>query len=51
MELGKHRMEELAVLGLSILPREQRGQERLVSREYQQRKVQLDAPEGFLLHP
>lgn len=42
-------MEELAVLDLSILPREQRGQEQLASHEYQQQIVQLDAPEGFLL--
>jgi len=51
MELGKHRMEELAILDLSILPQEQRGQEQLVSHDYQQRMVQLDAPEGFLLRP
>ena len=51
MELGKHRMEELAVLGLSILPREQHGQERPVSHEYQQRTVQLTVPEDFLLRP
>lgn len=44
-------MEELAVLDLSILLRERRGQERLVSHECQQLIVQLDAPEGFLLCP